>query len=69
MFSWIYSRLTVLDEDKIGFDYIGEYRVPLKSIQIDEINEYEIELEEVKEVCVEDILLFNYFIYKKSILT
>lgn len=43
-------RLTVLDEDKIGFDYIGEYRVPLKELKIDQINSFEADLDEVREV-------------------
>jgi hypothetical protein len=42
--------LTVLDEDKIGFDNIGEYRVPLKLIQIDEMNDFDVKLEKIKEV-------------------
>ncbi len=43
-------RLTVLDEDKFGFDYIGEYRLPLKTLLRNELNEFNVSLEPVKGV-------------------
>lgn len=43
-------RLTVLDEDKFGFDFIGEYRVPLKTIILNEINYFDVDLERKREV-------------------
>ncbi len=43
-------RLTVLDEDKFGFDFIGEYRLPLKTILRNEINHFNVPLEEKQEV-------------------
>lgn len=39
-------RLTVLDEDKFGFDFIGEYRLPLKTLIINEVNHFNVALEE-----------------------
>lgn len=42
-------RLTVLDEDKFGFDFIGEYRLPLKTILRNEINQFNVPLEEKQE--------------------
>ena len=43
-------RLTVLDEDKFGFDFIGEYRLPLKTIILNEINYFDVDLEVKKQV-------------------
>lgn len=43
-------RLTVLDEDKFGFDFIGEYRLPLKTLMRNEINSFDVPLEEKQEV-------------------
>lgn len=43
-------RLTVLDEDKFGFDFIGEYRLPLKTIILNEVNFFDVELELKKQV-------------------
>jgi Ca2+-dependent lipid-binding protein len=51
-------RLTVLDEDKIGFDYIGEYRIPLKELKIDEVNSFEADLEEIREVRTKKEIFF-----------
>jgi hypothetical protein len=42
--------LTVLDEDKIGFDFIGEYRIPLKTLIQNEVNNYNVFLEDKQEV-------------------
>jgi len=42
-------RLTVLDEDKFGFDFIGEYRLPLKTILRNEINHFNVPLEVKQE--------------------
>lgn len=46
-----FLRLTVLDEDKFGFDFIGEYRLPLKTLIRNEINHFKVALEEKQEVC------------------
>ena len=43
-------RVTVLDEDKFGFDFIGEYRLPLKTLIRNEINHFNVPLEEKQEV-------------------
>ena len=43
-------RLTVLDEDKFGFDFIGEYRLPLENLIRDEVNEFYVPLEPHEEV-------------------
>ena len=43
-------RLTVLDEDKFGFDFIGEYRLPLKTLMRNEINHFNVPLEEKQEL-------------------
>jgi len=43
-------RLTVLDEDKFGFDFIGEYRLPLNTLIRNEINHFKVALEEKQEV-------------------
>lgn len=43
-------RLTVLDEDKFGFDFIGEYRLPLKTLMRNEVNYFNVALEEKQEV-------------------
>jgi hypothetical protein len=43
-----------LDEDKFGFDFIGEYRLPLKTLIINEINHFNVALEEKAKV--------NYFL-------
>ena len=43
-------RLTVLDEDKFGFDFIGEYRLPLKTLLRNELNEFYVALETKQEV-------------------
>ena len=43
-------RLTVLDEDKFGFDFIGEYRLPLKTLMRNEVNHFNVALEEKQEV-------------------
>lgn len=42
--------MTVLDEDKIGFDFIGEYRIPLKTLIQNEVNNYNVFLEDKQEV-------------------
>lgn len=36
----------MLDEDKFGFDFIGEYRLPLKTLIINEVNHFNVPLEE-----------------------
>jgi hypothetical protein len=41
-----------LDEDRVGFDDIGEYRLPLKIIQIDDDNLFDVKLKPIKEVCL-----------------
>jgi len=46
----LFKRLTVLDEDKIGFDFIGEYRIPLKTLIQNEVNNYNVFLEDKQEV-------------------
>lgn len=43
-------RLTVLDEDKFSFDFIGEYRLPLKTIIQNEINKFDVDLEPKKKL-------------------
>ncbi len=43
-------RLTVLDEDKFGFDFIGEFRLPLKTIILNEVNFFDVFLEQKKQV-------------------
>ena len=57
------NRLTVLDEDKIGFDQIGEYRLPLKDIDIDDLNDFDVKLENIKEVFNRDFRFLIYHIY------
>ena len=42
--------MTVLDEDKFGFDFIGEYRLPLNTLILNEVNEFDVELEAKQEV-------------------
>lgn len=37
-------RLTVLDEDRFGFDFIGETRVPLKSIKSGQAKKFNVYL-------------------------
>ena len=39
-----------MDEDKIGFDFIGEYRIPLKTLIQNEVNNYNVFLEDKQEV-------------------
>ena len=39
-----------MDEDKFGFDFIGEYRLPLKTLIKDEINHFNVQLEEKQDV-------------------
>lgn len=58
IFFLIESRLTVLDEDKFGFDFIGEYRLPLKTLIKNETNHFNILLEEKQEVIVDFFLEF-----------
>ena len=58
IFFLIESRLTVLDEDKFGFDFIGEYRLPLKTLIKNETNHFNILLEEKQEVIVDFLLEF-----------
>lgn len=53
-------RLTVLDEDKFGFDFIGEYRLPLKTLVRNELNLFNVALEEKQEVSLE----FENFLFK-----
>jgi hypothetical protein len=43
-------RLTVLDEDKIGFDFIGEYRLPLRTLIPNEVNIFNVYLEQKQEL-------------------
>lgn len=60
-------RLTVLDEDKFGFDFIGEYRLPLKTLIRNEINHFNVSLEEKQQVLFESPFknyLRIYFIKK-----
>lgn len=47
-----YLRLTVLDEDKFSYDFIGEYRLPLSSLVLREVNHYDVQLETKQEVNV-----------------
>lgn len=58
-------RLTVLDEDKFGFDFIGEFRLPLKTIILNEINYFDVPLEQKKQVNKPE-LNTRYVIPKKS---
>ena len=43
-------RLTVLDEDKFGFDLIGEYRLAMKILNRNEVNYFNVPLEDKQEV-------------------
>jgi len=43
-------RLTMLDEDKFGFDFIGEYRLPLKTLLRNEVNHFNVPLEDKQEL-------------------
>jgi hypothetical protein len=53
-----------LDEDKFGFDFIGEYRLPLKTLIKNETNHFNILLEEKQEVIVDFFLrIYNQLIY------
>ncbi len=48
-------RLTVLDEDKFGYDFIGEYRLALNSLNLREVNRFDVKLERKQEVsCVQE---------------
>lgn len=47
-------RLSVLDEDKFGFDFIGEYRLPLENLIRDEVNEFYVPLEPHEEAADEE---------------
>ena len=55
-------RLTVLDEDKFGFDFIGEYRLPLKTLLRNELNEFYVALETKQEVMLY-VYFYSLFIY------
>ena len=43
-------RLTVNDEDTFSADFIGEYRLDLKRLQLDEVNRFDVELDSKKNV-------------------
>lgn len=43
-------RLTVLDEDKFGSDFIGEFRLPLNTLILNEINRFDVPLEPKQEL-------------------
>ena len=64
-------RLTVLDEDKFGFDFIGEYRLPLKTLLRNELNEFYVALETKQEVIdwflifLLLLVLFNFYKHYK----
>ena len=45
-------RLSVLDEDKFGFDFLGETRVPLKTLKSAQTKNYNIYLEKHVAVCI-----------------
>ena len=45
-------RLSVLDEDKFGFDFLGETRVPLKTLKPAQTKNYNIYLEKHVPVCI-----------------
>ncbi len=38
-------RLSVLDEDKFGFDFIGESRIPLKTLKAAQTKKFSVYLE------------------------
>ena len=44
-------RLTVLDEDTIGYDFIGETRVPLSDINAEQTQNFNTVLEKLQPVC------------------
>jgi len=46
-------RLTVLDEDKFGYDFIGEYRLVLSSLTLSQVNSFDVKLESKREVSLE----------------
>lgn len=50
-------RLTVNDEDTFGSDFIGEHRLRLKDLLLDEVNRFNVELEPKKDVSVLDLSL------------
>ena len=50
-------RLSVLDEDKFGFDFLGETRVPLKTLKAAQTKNYNIYLEKHVPVCMISTLL------------
>lgn len=43
--SFLIHRLSVLDEDAFGYDFIGEYRVPLKRLKPNETKNFSVYLE------------------------
>ena len=53
-------RLSVLDEDKFGFDFLGETRVPLKTLKPAQTKNYNIYLEKHVPVCI------SYFLFGKT---
>lgn len=52
-------RLTVNDEDKFGYDFIGEYRLSLNMLLLDEVNKFDVVLEAKKELGDEEDLSFR----------
>ena len=54
-------RLSVLDEDKFGFDFIGEYRLALKELRVDEKRNFSVMLE--PHLVVSALLLFELSVY------
>ena len=59
-------RLTVLDEDRIGYDFIGEYRLPLKTLLRNEVNHFNVPLEEKRDVSEKHAALLFAFIRNRE---
>ena len=59
-FGFVSLRLSVLDEDAFGYDFIGEYRVPLKRLKQNETKNFSVYLE--KPLPVSNIRIY-YTIY------
>lgn len=52
-------RLTVNDEDTFGSDFIGEHRLRLKDLLLDEVNKFDVELDSKKDLGDEEDVSFR----------
>lgn len=52
-------RLTVNDEDTFGSDFIGEHRLRLKDLVLDEVNRFNVELDSKKDLGDEEDVSFR----------